>query len=141
MVRSRLLPLATVVTPNVAEAEALSGVPVDSLPRAREAGARILELGPAAVVVKGGHLPGAHATDLLFHKDSVTELDAPRANVGTVHGTGCAFASAIGARLAMGDDVPDAVQFAKRYVTGAIERSFEIGRGARLLNHFWQLSL
>jgi len=141
MLKARLLPLATVVTPNVAEAEVLSGIRVDSLAHAREAGERILELGPAAVVVKGGHLPGAQATDLLFYKGSVTELDAPRANVGTVHGTGCTLASAIAARLATGDDVPAAVQYAKRYVTGAIERSFETGHGARLLNHFWQLSL
>ncbi len=65
------------------------------------------------------------------------ELAAPRADLGAIHGTGCTFASAIAAGLALGDDVPAAVQRAKRYITGAIEQSFAIGHGARILNHFW----
>jgi hydroxymethylpyrimidine/phosphomethylpyrimidine kinase len=140
-VKTRLLPMATVVTPNVAEAETLSGGRVDSLESAREAAKRIADLGPMAVVVKGGHLSGPDAVDILLYEGIFTEFRMPRARAGDVHGTGCTFASAIAAGLALGDDVPAAVGRAKRYVTGAIEHSFPIGHGARLLNHFWEFSL
>jgi hydroxymethylpyrimidine/phosphomethylpyrimidine kinase len=137
ILKTRLFPIATVVTPNVAEAAALCGTRVDSLITAREAAKRILDLGPAAVIIKGGHFGGADAIDLLFHAGTFTEFAAPRANLDVIHGTGCTFASAIAAGLALGDDIPAAVQRAKQYVTGAIEQSFEIGQGARILNHFW----
>jgi hydroxymethylpyrimidine/phosphomethylpyrimidine kinase len=137
VLKTRLFPIASVVTPNVAEAMALSGTTVDSLDSAREAAKRIVDLGPAAVVIKGGHLAGTHATDLLFHAGKFTEFTAPRFMFGPIHGTGCTFASAIAARLAVGDDISEAVQRAKHYVTGAIEHSVEIGRGARVLDHFW----
>jgi hydroxymethylpyrimidine/phosphomethylpyrimidine kinase len=137
MVKARILRLATVVTPNTAEAEALSGVQVRTLENAREAAKRILELGPRAVVVKGGHLEGTDAIDLLYDGTAMIEFAAPRSAHSCVHGTGCAFASAIAAGLALGDDLPAAVQRAKTYVTGAIEHSFAIGNGARLLDHFW----
>jgi hydroxymethylpyrimidine/phosphomethylpyrimidine kinase len=140
ILRKQLLPLAEVVTPNVDEATALSGIHVDSLSTAREAAKRIFDCGPRAVVVKGGHLMGAQAVDLLFYSGSFAEFAAPRSSIGHVHGTGCTFASAIAARLALGDDIPTAVERAKQYVTGAIARSFEIGHGARILNHFWERS-
>ena len=141
MLKTHLLPLALVVTPNAAEAAALSGIRVDSQGTAREAAVRIRDLGPKAVVITGGHLPGPDAIDVLYHAGTFTEFAAPRSLIGTVHGTGCAFASAVAAGLALGDEVPAAVQRAKQYVTGAIDRSFEIGRGARLLNHFWSSGL
>ena len=141
VLKTNLLPAATVVTPNIAEAETLSGVRIQSLDQARDAARRILDFGPAAVVVKGGHLAGPQAVDVLLHAGTFTEIEATRVAVGDVHGTGCTFASAIAARLALGDDIPSAVGHAKRYITGAIEHSFEIGRGARVLNHFWELSL
>jgi hydroxymethylpyrimidine/phosphomethylpyrimidine kinase len=137
LLTTRLLPAATVVTPNVAEAAVLSGIQVDSMASAREAAKRIAGLGAAAVVIKGGHLKGP-AIDLLFHAGTFIELEAPRSDFEAIHGTGCTFASAIAAGLALGDDVPAAVHRAKRYITGAIEHSFTIGRGARILNHFWQ---
>ncbi len=93
--------------------------------------------GAAAVVIKGGHLRGPSRIDLLFHAGTFIELAAPRADFEAVHGTGCTFASAIAAGLALGDDIPAAVHRAKRYITGAIEHSFAIGHGARILNHFW----
>lgn len=139
ILKMRLLPMASVVTPNLAEATVLSGVRVDSMDTAREAARRIFDLGPKAVVITGGHMDGADAIDLLFHDGVFTEFAAPRVSVGAVHGTGCAFASAIAAGLALGDDIPAAVQRAKQYITGAIERSFEVGHGARILNHFWGL--
>ena len=140
VLRRQLLPLAAVVTPNLEEATALSGIRVESSSAAREAAKRISEFGPKAVVIKGGHLPGPQAIDLLFYSESFTELAAPRSSNAAVHGTGCTFASAIAAQLALGDDIPAAVERAKQYVTGAIERSFEIGHGARILNHFWEHS-
>jgi len=137
LLKARLLPLAAVVTPNVAEATALSGLEVDSLDAAREAAKRIAGFGPQAVVIKGGHLHGAQAIDLLFHDGVFTEFAALRTDVGVIHGTGCTFASAIAAGLAHGCGVATAVNLAKRYVTGAIEQSLSIGHGARILNHFW----
>jgi hydroxymethylpyrimidine/phosphomethylpyrimidine kinase len=137
MLKARLLPLTMVVTPNVEEASVLSGVRVDSLYGAREAAKRIAGMGAAAVVIKGGHLEGPEAIDLLLHAGTFVEFAAARADLGAVHGTGCTFASAIAAGLALGDDIPRAVERAKRYVTGAIEQSYAIGQGARLLNHFW----
>ena len=141
VMRSELLPIASVVTPNVPEAVRLAGLPITSVADAREAAKRIQDLGAAAVVIKGGHFEGPDAVDLLLFKGAFTEFSAPRSAVGPVHGTGCAFASAIAARLAAGDDIPAAVDRAKRYVTGAIARSVEIGTGARVLNHFWEFSL
>ncbi len=137
IVKTLLLPRAAVVTPNVAEAEALCGIRIESIGSAREAARHIAGWGASAVVIKGGHLRGPLAIDVLFHEGIFIELAAPRAAFDNVHGTGCTFASAIAAGLALGDDIPAAVQRAKRYVTGAIEQSFEIGRGARVLNHFW----
>jgi hydroxymethylpyrimidine/phosphomethylpyrimidine kinase len=135
--KAKLLPLATVVTPNLAEAAALSGIDVNSLESAREAARRIAGFGPRAVVIKGGHLTGPDAIDLLFFAGSFSELAASRVHTADVHGTGCTFASAIAARLALGDDIPAAVEQAKRYITEAIAQSIQIGRGARILNHFW----
>lgn len=137
VLKTRLLPVATVVTPNISEASVLSGMRVDSLETAREAAKKIHDLGPEAVVIKGGHLTGDEAIDLLYDGRTFTEFPAPRLSVGPVHGTGCTFASALAAGLALGDDVPAAVARAKRYVTGAIAYSFQLGRGARILDHFW----
>ena len=137
ILKMRLLPLASIVTPNITEAAALSGIVVTSLETAREAARRIFDLGPRAVVVKGGHLEGPNAVDVLFDGQSFVEFSSPR--FSPVHGTGCTFASAIAARLAQEDDLASAVDRAKRYVTGAIEHSIAIGRGARVLDHFWNL--
>ena len=138
MMKTRLFPVATVVTPNVNEAAELSGIAVDSLAAAKDAARRIRELGPRAVVIKGGHLVGRDAVDLLFYEGSFMEVTAPRCPWPDVHGTGCTFAAALAARLGLGDDIPSAVQRAKTYVTGAIAHSLEIGHGARVLNHFWE---
>src|SRR5687768_3932696 len=138
ILKARLLPIASVVTPNVPEAQALSGITVESIASGREAAKRIAGMGAAAVVIKGGHLSGPDAIDLLFHEGTFFEIAAPRVEVERIHGTGCTFASAIAAGLALGDDAPAAVHRAKRYISGAIEHSFAVGRGARILDHFWQ---
>jgi hydroxymethylpyrimidine/phosphomethylpyrimidine kinase len=135
--KRRLLPFASVVTPNTSEASALAGIAVESAHAAREAARRILDLGPKAVVVKGGHLSGADSIDLLFDGRTFTEFSAPRSSTAPIHGTGCTFASALAAGLALGDDLPAAVDRAKRYVTGAIQHAVTIGHGAAVLDHFW----
>lgn len=141
ILKTHLLVRATVVTPNLAEALVLSGVHVDSADSAREAAEVIARFGAEAVVIKGGHSTGPQAIDFLLYNGTFMELAASRLDVGAVHGTGCTFAAAIAARLALGDDIPAAVERAKRYVTGAIQHSFAIGHGARILNHFWERDL
>ena len=124
----RLLPLALVVTPNVPEAEALSGLTITGIEEMRQAARQIHRLGPRYVVVKGGHLQG-RAIDLLFDGNAFTELDAERIDTPHTHGTGCVFSAAIAAHLAKGNTVPEAVAAAKRFVTAAIRHGFPLGKG------------
>jgi hydroxymethylpyrimidine/phosphomethylpyrimidine kinase len=135
--RTTLLRLARVVTPNVPEAEALSGTVIRSLDDMRRAAAIILTLGPGAVIVKGGHLAGDEAIDLLVHPPREQLLRAPRLHVRSTHGTGCTFAAAVAARLALGDALDEAALAAKEYVTGAMRHGIDIGRGHQPLGHFW----
>jgi hydroxymethylpyrimidine kinase/phosphomethylpyrimidine kinase len=137
--RSELLPRARLVTPNVPEAEVLADLKIATPDEVREAARRIHKLGAGAVVVKGGHLPGDEAIDLLFDGRTFTEFRAPRIDTRNTHGTGCTFASAIAAYLALGQSLPDAVRLAKDYVTGAIRHGLPIGNGHGPLNHFWAL--
>jgi len=135
---SSLLPLATVVTPNLPEAEILCGFEVTDMAGMRRAARAIHALGPRCVVVKGGHLrdPG-FSTDLFYDGERFEELSEPRVDSRNTHGTGCTFASAIAARLALGDEVLDAVRAAKRYVTGILAASahLRIGHGHGPMNH------
>lgn len=139
VVRSLLLPRATVVTPNLDEVEILTGVKVSEPAGLGRAAAAVLELGPQWVLVKGGHLPGPEAVDLLTDGRAELLLSAPRHDVRHTHGTGCTLASAIAARLAQGDDVPDAVRTAKAYVTGAVGAGFPLGGGIGPVDHGWAL--
>ena len=136
--RSRLLPLAKVVTPNVAEAEVLVGRKIESLDDARNAAREIVEMGAESAVVKGGHLQGP-ATDILFDGREFRAFTAQRIETSSTHGTGCTFASATAAGLAGGLSIREAVTQAKKYVTAAIRRSFPMGRGHGPLNHFHML--
>ena len=138
--RVELLPRARVVTPNLPEAEVLSGCRIATADDRRRAAERIHEFGAAAVVITGGHGEGADVVDLLFDGASFTELKTPRAATGShgLHGTGCAFASALAAGLALGEPLAIAAGRAQRYVAGAIAHSVAIGQGARVLDHFWQ---
>jgi len=133
-----LLPLAHILTPNIPEAEALSGSTIGSLEEMRLAAASIKELGPEFVLVKGGHLSaGDEATDVLYDGRDFHELSAERIKTRNTHGTGCTYSASICALLAKGMDTLSAVKKAKWYVTGAIRGSFAIGRGHGPLNHFW----
>jgi hydroxymethylpyrimidine/phosphomethylpyrimidine kinase len=137
--KAELLPRALVVTPNIPEAEVLAGRPVRSLADARDAARRIYELGRSAVVVKGGHAEGDEIVDLLFDGDQVVEYPTRRIRTTNTHGTGCTFASAIAAHLALGRPLGDAVGRAQAYVAGAIRHGPAIGKGHGPLDHFWQL--
>jgi hydroxymethylpyrimidine/phosphomethylpyrimidine kinase len=137
-VRDRLLPVATLVTPNLYEVGQLTGVKVTTEAGLREAAEAVLALGPAAVLVKGGHLDG-DAVDLLLTRDgSARTYRSPRLDNRHTHGTGCTLASAIASRLALGDPLPDAVAAAKTYVTGAIAHGFPLGAGIGPVDHGWR---
>jgi hydroxymethylpyrimidine/phosphomethylpyrimidine kinase len=137
--RNRLLPLATVVTPNLPETEALIGRPVRTLAEMREAARAVLAMGPRAVVVKGGHLEG-DAVDVFFDGSRLEELPAPRIATANTHGTGCTYSAAIAARLALGDPLLEAVRAAKAYLTEAIRRSYSVGRGHGPVDHLHPLT-
>jgi hydroxymethylpyrimidine/phosphomethylpyrimidine kinase len=136
-VRTALLPLATVVTPNLREVEQLTGVRVGDEAGQREAAEAVKALGPAWVLIKGGHLPG-DAVDLLFDGTREYRFAAPRHDNTHTHGTGCTLASAIASYLVLGEDVPGAVGRAKEYVTGAIEHGFPLGAGIGPVDHAWR---
>jgi len=137
--RTRVLPLATVVTPNLAEVELLTGARVRDADDLEPAARRLHALGPRWVLVKGGHLPGERATDLLFDGRRAVTLTGPRHDTPNTHGTGCTLASAIAANLALGLDVPAAVRAAKAYVSGAIAASFPLGKGVGPTDHAWRM--
>ncbi|MGA4839368.1 bifunctional hydroxymethylpyrimidine kinase/phosphomethylpyrimidine kinase [Streptomyces sp. G45] len=138
-VRTQLLPVATVATPNLDEVAQLTGVRVESEDGMRRAAAALLGYGPTWVVVKGGHLPGGSAAvDLLTDGAEEHWLRAPRHDNRHTHGTGCTLASAIAAHLARGASVPDAVTAAKEYVTGAIAAGFALGGGIGPVDHGWR---
>ncbi|MEW2257124.1 bifunctional hydroxymethylpyrimidine kinase/phosphomethylpyrimidine kinase [Streptomyces sp. NPDC047869] len=136
-VRGRLLPVATVATPNLDEVTQLTGVRVDSEGDLRRAAAAVLEYGPRWVLIKGGHLSG-DAVDLLTDGSREHWLRAPRHDNRHTHGTGCTLASAVASGLAKGLTVPEAVTRAKEYVTGAIAAGFPLGAGIGPVDHGWR---
>jgi hydroxymethylpyrimidine/phosphomethylpyrimidine kinase len=137
--RTKLLPLAFVITPNAPEAEALADLTITSLKEARRAARRIRELGPQAVVIKGGHFDQAdEVVDLFWDGADLVELRGPRIRSSSTHGTGCTFAAAIAANLALGAPLLTAVEGAKHYLAEAIRRAPALGRGHGPLHHFWR---
>jgi hydroxymethylpyrimidine/phosphomethylpyrimidine kinase len=137
-IRERLLPLATVVTPNLLEAELLTGITITDEPAMLAAARAISALGPRWVLVKGGHLPG-NPVDLLFDGDQAMRFPGQRINSRHTHGTGCTLASAIASYLAQGATVPVAVQLARQYVAGAIAAGFPLGAGIGPVDHGWRI--
>jgi hydroxymethylpyrimidine/phosphomethylpyrimidine kinase len=145
-VRTVLLPLAEVVTPNLHEAATLAGTAeIATLDDMKEAARAIHALGPRGVLVKGGHLEGGGpggedaSVDLFFDGSEFLELKGERFDTRDTHGTGCALSAAIAARLAHGDSTVDALHAAKRFISGAIERSLRIGKGYGPVNPGWEL--
>jgi hydroxymethylpyrimidine/phosphomethylpyrimidine kinase len=137
-VKELLLPLATVVTPNLLEAELLTGMTITDEAAMLAAARAISSLGPRWVLVKGGHLPG-RPVDLLFDGRHATRFPGQRIVSRHTHGTGCTLASAIASYLALGADVPAAVESAKDYVTGAIAGGFPLGAGIGPVDHAWRI--
>ncbi len=137
-----LLPLALVVTPNIPEAEILTGIEIRDVAGMKDAARRVVtDLGARTVVIKGGHLPGGAggedgeghggegAVDVFYDGAAFTELWAPRYHTRNTHGTGCSFSATITAELARGATVAEAVRNAKEFITGAVEHSLDLGRG------------
>lgn len=136
MLQHRLLPIASLVTPNAPEAEALTGLPVREPVDLGRAADVLLARGAGAVLMKGGHLPGERVVDLLRTADGFERwFEGPRIASRSTHGTGCALASAVAAGLARGYRLEDAVERARDYVAEAIRRAPDLGTGAGPLNH------
>jgi len=135
-----LFPLADLVTPNVVEAERITGLEIRTEVDMRMAARALVGLGARAALVKGGHLNlEGMAVDVLYDGESESRFSAPRIESTSTHGTGCTLASSIAARLATGANLVDAIHAAKHYVTTAIERAPGLGRGHGPLHHFWML--
>jgi hydroxymethylpyrimidine/phosphomethylpyrimidine kinase len=135
---AELLPLATVVTPNLLEAQLLTGMTITDEKDMLAAARKLASRGPRWVLVKGGHLPG-NPVDLLFGDGRVIRFPGHRIDSRHTHGTGCTLASAIASYLAMGADVPSAVESAREYVTGAIDGGFPLGAGIGPVDHAWRI--
>ena len=138
VIMSELMPLARVVTPNMAEAERMTGLTVGTLDEMRVAGERLLEMGARAVLVKGGHLP-EEASDLLLEGGGSRLYRGERIDTKNTHGTGCTLSSAIAALLAKGTDLHSAIAGAKEYLNEALRAAPQIGHGAGPLNHMVQI--
>jgi hydroxymethylpyrimidine/phosphomethylpyrimidine kinase len=136
--RRDLLPLAAVVTPNRPEAEVLTGRAVATRDDAREAARAIVGHGARAVVIKGGHFDEPDVVDLLFDGREFLELHHPRLASTHTHGTGCTFAAAIAANLALGLSLDNAVARALEYIGGAIAAGIALGGGHGPVDHFWE---
>ena len=139
-VKTHLLPLARLATPNAHEAAALTGRAVHTVADARRAARSIADFGAQAVLVKGGHLDGEKdAVDVLFAGGRFSEFRSERVDTPNTHGTGCTYASAIAALLARGFGLGEAVGRAKRYLSEAIRQAPELGAGHGPVRHFWHL--
>jgi hydroxymethylpyrimidine/phosphomethylpyrimidine kinase len=133
-----LLPLATVVTPNIPEAAALTGIEIADRDGMEEAARRLSASGVGVVVLKGGHLGGATSPDLVWVDGTATWLEAPRIEGRHTHGTGCTLSAAIAAELARGMDPGDACVAAKRFVEHAIAAGVDLGGGVGPVNPGWE---
>jgi len=138
MLCRELIPKCAVVTPNIPEAEVLSGKRIASIDDVREAASRIREMGAGAVIVTGGHGTGEESVDVFYDGRAFAELRTARVTAARVHGTGCAFAAALAAGLAFGFQTVEAARLAQAYVAGGMRRALAIGHGAAVLDHFWQ---
>lgn len=135
--REHLLPLAMVVTPNIPEAELLTGIGIDSLEKRKQAARCLFEMGARHVVMKGGHADDEEVvTDLLFDGEEFISFESKRVSTRHTHGTGCTFAAAITAELAKGRSVAEAVMTAKQFISAAIEDELGIGLGHGPTNHW-----
>jgi hydroxymethylpyrimidine kinase/phosphomethylpyrimidine kinase len=135
-VAAELLKRSSVITPNVPEAETLTGLTIKDLAGMEAAARKIVEMGARAVIVKGGHME--KAVDILFDGNEIMPLAGDKGKEETLHGTGCTFASAIAAHLSAGRSLFEAATLAKAYVTKAIEKGYAVGKGRIPLDHFYR---
>lgn len=135
-IASELFKRVSVITPNVAEAEVLTGLTIKDLADMEAAARKIVEMGAPAVIVKGGHMD--RAVDVLFDGREIVHLGGERLKTENTHGTGCTFASALAAQLASGRSLSEAAMLAKAYVMKAIEKSYAVGKGRQPLDHFFR---
>ncbi|NSW89715.1 MAG: bifunctional hydroxymethylpyrimidine kinase/phosphomethylpyrimidine kinase [Firmicutes bacterium] len=133
-----LIPVATVITPNIPEAEKITGKKINTLKEAEEAAKEIQLLGAENVLIKGGHLSG-DSTDILYDGKNIFKFEAERIDTRNTHGTGCTLSAAIASNLALGFCVKEAVEKAKAYITIAIRHALPIGMGVGPINHFYEL--
>ncbi|MFN4023192.1 MAG: bifunctional hydroxymethylpyrimidine kinase/phosphomethylpyrimidine kinase [Hyphomonas sp.] len=138
-IRAELIPRARLVTPNAPEAEVLTGKAVETLDGQRRAAERLLELGAHGALVKGGHIPGGVIHDVLQTTTGEWIFDGPRIDTKATHGTGCTLASAIAALIGQGASLPEAVERARAYLTGAIANAKGFGKGHGPVHHGWLL--
>lgn len=134
---AKLIPLATIVTPNIPEAEELTGMKLRTPKEIQLAAAQVVRMGAKSVVIKGGHRSGP-AVDLFYDGKAYCALNAPRIRTKNTHGTGCTFSAAIAAYLAKGENIERAVSSAKKYITQAIRTGFSVGAGHSPVNHFYR---
>jgi len=135
-VATELLKRASVMTPNVPEAELLTGMTIKDAGEMEAAARKLFEMGAQAVIVKGGHMD--RAVDVLFDGTEMVQLGGEKVKTDKTHGTGCTFASALTSQLAAGRSLLEAATLAKAYVTKAIEKGFPIGKGLIPLDHFYR---
>ena len=131
-----LIPMSYLITPNTLEAEEITGIKITNLEEMKEAGYKILKLGPKYVLMKGGHLEG-DAIDVLIGEDTFEVYKQERLDRKNTHGTGCTLSSSITSHLALGYSIEDAVKLSKEYITEAIRNSFDIGKGIGPVHHFY----
>jgi hydroxymethylpyrimidine kinase/phosphomethylpyrimidine kinase len=136
---TELLKRSTVITPNVPEAEILTGMTISDVPAMEAAARKIAEMGAKAVIVKGGHMD--RAIDVVFDGTEVHQLSGDKVKLENTHGTGCTFASAITAQLAAGRGLVEAATLAKAYVVKAIEKAYPVGKGRVPLDHFYRMKI
>lgn len=139
--KKSIIPLATLLTPNIYEAELLAGKEIQTIDDAKSAAKTISELGCEAVLVKGGHLGIESAIDVLFWEGKWTYFEAERIETKNTHGTGCTYASAIATHLAGGKNLKEAIDASKRYITDAIKHAIDIGNGNGPTHHFYFMNL
>lgn len=135
--RERMLARATIVTPNLEEAEALTGLKIENVEGMKAAGQKLMEMGARAVVITGGHLE--KPVDVCCDADGLECFSADRVKPDNTHGTGCAFSSSLAANLAMGRQVRDSVMLAKAFVAEAIRKAYPVGPGRLPLNHLFRM--
>jgi len=138
-VAAELMKRASVFTPNVPEAEVLTGLEIKDVSAMEAAARKLVEMGAPAVIVKGGHME--RAVDVVFDGSELVQLGGDRVKTENMHGTGCTFASALTAQLAAGRGLIEAATLAKAYVTKAIEKGYPIGKGRMPLDHFYRLKI